>query len=241
MLFMVMHKMDPKLEAGGPPDQSVIRNMGKLIGETIAQGKFHNAAGLKRSAERVRLRFKDGQCEITKGPLRGENELISGFAMIEVKTMDDAISWTKRFADALGEDVEVDVGPVVERWDLGMMEKPANPPLHAISMHKATAKSEAGVPPSPAQLERMGTLIEEMKAAGVFMAAEGLAPSSRGARLRAKGGKHSWTDGPFAESKELISGFTIVKVDSLAEAKAWTERYADALGECEVDVREVHS
>jgi hypothetical protein len=80
-----------------------------------------------------------------------------------------------------------------------------------------------------------------MKDAGVFLAGEGLKPSSRAARLRTSGGKHTWTDGPFAETKELIAGFVILELPSLQVAKAWTDRYADILGDIEVDVREVIS
>jgi hypothetical protein len=90
-------------------------------------------------------------------------------------------------------------------------------------------------------MDKMQKLMAEMNAAGVLLAAEGLKPSSRGARVVAKAGKHTWVDGPFAESKEMIAGFTIIKVDSLADAKAWTTRYADILGDCEVDVREVEA
>ena len=67
MLFMVMHKVTPQLEAGGKPDATLIKNMGQLVGEAASQGKLRNGAGLKRSAERVRLRFRGGECETTKG------------------------------------------------------------------------------------------------------------------------------------------------------------------------------
>jgi hypothetical protein len=240
MLFMVMHKTDANMEAGGKPDQSIISSMGKLVGDLIKDGKLHNAAGLKRSAERVRLKFKDGKREVTQGPLRGENELVAGFAMLKVKSMEEAVSWASRFAEVVG-DVEIDVGPVVEAWDLGLAPKPDNAPLRVLAVHKADKQSESGAPPSAEVGAKMGKLIAEMQSAGVFLAAEGLAPSSRGARLIAKGGKHTWTDGPFAESKELIAGFTILKADSIEEVKAWTTRYAKILGDVEVDVREVLS
>jgi hypothetical protein len=240
MLFMVMHKLTPEIESGAPPDRPLIDAMGKLIGETIEQGKFHNAAGLHRTAQRVRLRCKGGQCAVTRGPLQGEHELLAGFAQIKVKSMDEAIAWTQRIAEADGGEVEFDIGPVVERWDLGLVPKPnVELPLNALIVRKADAAFERGERPASATSPKVQAVLDEMRKEGVLLATETLKPSARGARLRTAQGKHTWIDGPFAESKEMISGFTILKADSLAEAKAWTDRYADILGDIEVDVREV--
>ena len=236
MLYMVMHKTNAQMEAGVKPDQSIIENMGKLIGEAIEKGILHNGAGLKGSAERVRISVKGGKATMQKGPYKGENELIAGFGQFRVKSMDEGIAWAKRFAEVVG-DVDMEVGPVVERWDLGLMDKPADAPLQVLCMHKADASSERDTPPTEAMMAKMGALIDEMQKAGVLIAAEGLRASKHGARLTAKGGKNTWVDGPFAESKELIAGFTILRLGSLAEAKAWTERYAAILGDIEVDVR----
>ena len=238
MLFMVMHKMTPELEQGLPPNPDIIQNMGKLIGEAREKGLLHDGAGLRRSAERVRLEFAGGKCKKTEGPLRGSNELVSSFVILKVPTMDDAIVWATRIADAVG-DVEIEVGPVVEPWHLGLVPEPKNPPLRVMAMTKADAASESGASPSPAIAKKLLALIGSMKTAGVFLAAHSLMPSSRGARLQNRSGKRTWTDGPFAESKELISGFAMLRLGSLQEAMAWTERYADILGDIEVDVREV--
>jgi hypothetical protein len=239
MLFMVMHKTNDEMENGGKPDPAIITNMGRLIGETREKGMFHTGAGLKPSAERVRLTYSGGKRTQTRGPLEGSNELVAGFAMLKVRSMDEALDWAGRFAEVLG-DVEVDVGPVVEPWDLGLLAKPDNAPLRVLAMNKATASTEAGTPPSAEVIAKMDALIQSMKDADVFIQAEGLKPSSGGARLRAASGKHTWTDGPFAESKELISGFSIIRVASRQEAMDWTKRYADILGDIEVDVLEVY-
>jgi hypothetical protein len=237
MLFMVMHKAT-EANDNVKPDATLIAEMGALIGEARANGTFRNGAGLRPRADRIRLNVKGGKVTRTDGPLKGGNELVAGFAMLKVHSMDEAVEWATRFAEVVG-DVEIDVGPVVEPWDLGLMEKPANAPLRVLSMHKADAASEAGTPPTPELMQRMERLIESMKDAGVFLAGEGLKPSALGARLRTSGGRHTWTDGPFSETKELIGGFTMLELNSLQEAKAWTDRYADILGDVEVDVREV--
>ncbi|MDB4989751.1 MAG: hypothetical protein JWN04_4929, partial [Myxococcaceae bacterium] len=197
----------------------------------------------KGSAERIRLRWRGGKRELTRGPLRGENELVAGLAMLQVKSLDEAVTWTTRIAETEGcHDVEFDLGPLVEGWDLGLAPKPPGDiPLRVLAVRKADSHSEAGTAPSAETMTKMQALLSEMKAAGVLLAVEGLKPSARGARLQTRAGKHTWVDGPFTESKELIAGFTMIKLPSLADAKAWAARYADILGDTEVDVREVFS
>ena len=89
---------------------------------------------------------------------------------------------------------------------------------------KASEESEAGVLPSAEDFARMGTFNEELVNAGVMLAADGLQPSSKGARVTFSGGKTTVVDGPFAETKELIAGFWIWQVNSLEEAIAWVKR-----------------
>ncbi|HKP55320.1 MAG TPA: YciI family protein [Polyangiales bacterium] len=235
MLFMVMHKLNDEIRAGGPPRKELVDNMGKLVGEAIAAGKFLDGDGLREPASRVRL--KAGT--VIRGPYSGENELISGFVKLKVSTIDEAVAWAKRFAETVGA-TEVEVGPVTEAWDIGVAPKPEGPvPLRVLVLQKADAASEAGKPLSPERKQRLGALIDEMKSAGVFLTADRLAPSSKGTRLQRAGGKNRWTDGPFAESKELVSGYSLLQVESKQEAIAWTERYAEILGDIEVDIREV--
>lgn len=88
---------------------------------------------------------------------------------------------------------------------------------------KATADSEAGRPPEPKHMEAMISFNEQLAKDGVLLAAEGLRASSKGTRLRFDGGRATVTDGPFAETKELISGFWIVQGKSREEV---VERFA---------------
>jgi hypothetical protein len=75
-----------------------------------------------------------------------------------------------------------------------------------------------------------------MKDAGVLLSTGALEPTSRAARLRTHGGKQTLVDGPFAESKELVGGFVILELDSRTEAVEWAKRYAQVLGEVELDI-----
>ncbi len=105
---------------------------------------------------------------------------------------------------------------------------------------KASEKSEAGVMPSEQLLREMGQFNEELVKAGVMLAGEGLHPSSKGKRVHFAGKKRTVTDGPFAETKELIAGFWLWKVKSMDEALEWLKRcpnpHAD---EGDVEIRQV--
>ena len=87
----------------------------------------------------------------------------------------------------------------------------------------------------------MGNYNEELVKAGVLLAAEGLAASSQGARVKFSGDKRTVIDGPFAETKELIAGFTIIQVKSLEEAIEWVKRAPNLSpnGEAEVEIRKL--
>ena len=100
---------------------------------------------------------------------------------------------------------------------------------------KADPSYEAGGPPNPALLAAVGKLSEEMTKAGVLVQSGGLLPSSKGTRVRASGGKMTVTDGPFAETKELIGGFAILEASSKEEAirlgKEFMQLHVDVLGQ----------
>ena len=105
---------------------------------------------------------------------------------------------------------------------------------------KANEDSEAGVLPSKELIAAMGKYNEELAKAGVLLAADGLQPSSKGARVSYSGRERTVTDGPFAETKELIAGFWIIQAKSLDEAVEWAARVPFEAGQVEVrQVQEV--
>ena len=105
---------------------------------------------------------------------------------------------------------------------------------------KANEDSEAGVMPSEDLLRQMGEYNEEMVKAGVLLAGEGLHPSSKGARVKFSGKERSVIDGPFTEAKELIAGYWLIQVKSLAEAIEWVKRCPNPMeGESEIEIRQV--
>ena len=106
---------------------------------------------------------------------------------------------------------------------------------------KASKDSEAGVMPDEKLLAAMGKYNEELAKAGVMLAGEGLHPSSKGARVKFSGDKRIVTDGPFPETKELVAGFWIWKLNSLQDAIAWVKRIPNPMPgtESEVEIRQV--
>lgn len=107
-------------------------------------------------------------------------------------------------------------------------------------MVKATPESEAGAPPDPKLFEEWGKYNQELIKAGVLLAAEGLQPSSKGARVRFSGDKCTVIDGPFAETKELVAGFSLLQVRSKEEAVEWVKRSPrPSRTDCEIEVRQV--
>jgi hypothetical protein len=103
---------------------------------------------------------------------------------------------------------------------------------------KASKESEAGILPDQKILTEMGKYNEELANAGVLLAAEGLQASSKGTRVKFEGDKRIVTDGPFAETRELIAGFWIWKVNSKQEAIEWLKR-APFGGGTEIEIRQV--
>jgi hypothetical protein len=107
---------------------------------------------------------------------------------------------------------------------------------------KASRDSEAGVMPEEKLMAAMADYHDQLAKAGVLLDASGLQPSSKGWRIRYSQGQRTVIDGPFAESKELVAGYTIIQVRSRQEALEWTRRFPAPHGEdveAEIEVRQM--
>ncbi|BCT94116.1 hypothetical protein LYSHEL_31430 [Lysobacter helvus] len=113
--------------------------------------------------------------------------------------------------------------------------------MRVMVMVKATPNSEAGTLPSEQLLREMGQFNEDLVKAGVMLAGEGLQPSSKGVRVRFSGRDRTVTDGPFAETKELVAGFWLWQVRSMEEAVEWVKRCPNPMpGEdSDIEIRQV--
>jgi len=240
MRFLCMHKASAKDEAGILPPPELIAGMGQLIGEAAKSGTFLAGEGLRPSSTRFRLTFRGAECDVRQGPFQGDNDLPQRLVILRVDSTDAAIDWARRFGQAANA-TRLELGPLTEPWDLGMMPKPPGKvPLRFLLLQQSTASSEAGTPPSAAQQQAVRTVLAAMQKAGVLVFSETLLPSSKGARLHYQDNKRRRVDGPFTESKELIGGFCMLQMRSLDEVAAWSDRFARIIGgTCEMDVRVV--
>ena len=237
MRWMIMHKTEPKWEAGEPPSRDLVAKVGALLGEMAEANALGGGDGLRASSLGVRLRFQGGRRTEIRGPFAGENELPAGMLNVRTRSLEEAAGWADRLAEVVG-DLEVDIRPITEAWDIGLAPRP--PGLQTtryMLLYKADGASEAGAPMPPEKRAHLRRLTGEMSKAGVLLVHERLEPSAKGKRVRFRGGKRKIIDGPFTESKELIAGYVIVLADSLDAAMVWADRYGSAV-ECEeLDVR----
>jgi hypothetical protein len=116
--------------------------------------------------------------------------------------------------------------------------------MRVMILRKADAEteSEADAAPSEELIRAMGAYVEELTRAGVMISGDGLKPSSQGARVKFSRGRPKVTDGPFAETKELIAGVSIFEVTSLEEAVEWIKKWPqiDGNGEVEIEIRPMY-
>ena len=108
--------------------------------------------------------------------------------------------------------------------------------MRFLSIYKT---AERGVPPSEEEMTKMGKLIEDGMREGWLLATEGCLPSSLGARVRLSTGKLIVTDGPFAETKELVGGFAVLRTNSKEEAIELIEKFLHVVGEGECELRQL--
>jgi hypothetical protein len=111
--------------------------------------------------------------------------------------------------------------------------------MRFLLVHRLDESKPDAYSPSAEVVAGVGRMMGEMTKAGVLLAAEGVLPSSTGALVRSSGGKRTVTDGPFTEAKEVIGGFALLQVRSKEEAVEWAGRFAEVIGDVEVEVRQV--
>jgi hypothetical protein len=229
-----MHKVDAKMEAGEKPSQEIIQKMGQFVGRHLKSGIFKDGAGLHRSAARARVTFAGGKPTVERGPYTGRNELLASFALISTTGIEKAIEAAIELGASAG-NAEVEVGPVVEGWDLNGSPRPADAPHRFLLLVKAGPSFEAGA----AQPAAMQTVLDRWQREGLLQSQTSLKPSKNAKRYKMTAGKRQWVDGPFAESKELVAGFSVLELPSFEELRPLIEEYASILGDNEVDCREL--
>lgn len=118
MRVMGLLKADKHSEAGAPPSQELLEKMGVFIEEITKAGVLVASDGLQPSSKGARVKLSKGNFSVTDGPFTETKELIASYALFEVKSMAEAIQWTKRFLEVLGEG-ECEIRPLFEPADFG--------------------------------------------------------------------------------------------------------------------------
>jgi len=251
MQFMIIRKADAATEALLPPAPGLIEDMEAYHQYLAEQGRVGLALGLRPSAHAVRLRMAPDGDSITDGPFAETKELVAGFTIIEAASKEAAIallgSWPASDADATGEVVlelrETGCPGGCAEVAPGMPDNDDSAGRYVILL-RADAASERDAIPPPARLDALDAFNAAELDAGVLLAGDGLKSSARGARARIAAGGISIHDGPFAEAKELIAGFWMIRAGSMQEAIAWARKLPyphriDADTVVEVEIREV--
>jgi hypothetical protein len=239
MRLLMMHNTDARTEAGILPSAELMQNMGLLVEDMSRAGVMLSGIGLKPSSTGVRLNFSAGSRRVRQGPYAGPGKLPAGLVLVQVLAIEDAVEWATRLAAVLG-DCEIDIRPECEPWDLGLCPKPAGLATTSFMLvYKPQGQDEAAIA-AAGRGAAMAALLGAMAQAGVFVAAEAMRPSAGSLRLAYRGGARQVTDGPFAESKELIGGYCMIQVDSIEQALPWSDRFAGVQGDVEADIRQLY-
>ncbi|MDN4054551.1 YciI family protein [Massilia sp. YIM B02763] len=245
MQFMIIRKADAASEAGAHPSAALIGEMEAYFKQLADAGALVMVQGLERSSRAVRLRLGPGGDLLAKGPFPVA-ELAAGFLVIEAASKDAAVAWARQWpaADA-GPDSEL-VLEVRETGCVGgCVQVP--PPADAgagrsyFILLRADADTERDFIPEQARLDALDAFNAREAAAGTLLTGDGLMASARGARVRIGAGGSTVVDGPFAEAKELIAGFWMIRAGSLDEAVAWARTVPYPTGpQVVVEIRAAH-
>jgi hypothetical protein len=244
MRFIIMHKTNAHWESGAVPSAALIARVGEMLVGLANAGVLLGAEGLRASAEGVRLRFAAGQRTVINGPFDGAHALPAGFSIVRAASLEDAIEWASRRAQTLGdaEQIEFDIRPVSEPWDIGMAPAPAGVTARRyMVLQNATPATESGETPSAPQRAALRRVTEEGTGRVEHILSETMRPSRKGRRYKNSQGGMSVLDGPFTETKELIAGYIIVSSESLDNAGRWAEQYLRVVEAEEVEVRELEA
>jgi hypothetical protein len=219
MRVMVLGPGNQETEAGVRPKPEAIERMVKYNEELAKAGVVLDGAGLMPTSTAKRVRFEGAQRTVIDGPFAETRELIAGYWIWQVCSMDEAVDWLKRAPFDGG--VEVTIR---QHFTWRPPTAGEDTTIRVMVFVPGNKESEAGVMPPTDLIEKMTTYNEELVKAGVMLDGQGLTPTSKAKRVRFEGDKRTVIDGPFAETKELVAGYAIWQVKSIDEAVEWVKR-----------------
>ena len=230
MRFVILRKADRRTETGLDADETL----------PVAAALPH--ATLQASSHGVRLHFSADGPQVVPGPFEHTEDLVAGFGFLEADSLQAATDQLGRWVPG------PEAAPVLEIRESGCpgglpgihsSAAQQDPDPRFMVMLLSDAQLEADAPTAPERLDAMARRNDQSVAAGVLLAGDGLKSSATGARLKFGGGKPRVVDGPFAEAKELIAGFWLIRARSMDEAIEWASRYPYAPAHPVVEIRPV--
>jgi len=108
MRFLLFHRLDERVPDAFTPSEDLVQSVGRFVDEMVRAGVLLCAEGLRPSAQGARVSVRDGRRTVVDGPFDADDTVLAGFALVQVKSKDEAIEWASRFADVIG-DVEMEV------------------------------------------------------------------------------------------------------------------------------------
>lgn len=215
MEFMLLFVM----ERGDSAEPDAMRKMNHLAQELADQGKLRRGAPLADEAESVRVRVRDGKALVHDGPYAESKEVLGGFWIVDVADRAEALEIAKRSPAARWGTVEVHA--VRARWEFPDREK-GTPYLFAFRHEEGLVDCDG------TKLAEMVTFGEQLASADKLFETAPLTADPPPARVLARSGEALVVDGPFAEAKEAVGGYSIVRAENDAEALAIAKRYPHA-------------
>lgn len=242
MRFLILRKADLRTEQGAMPGDELLAAMDSYHQQLTDAGVMRAGAGIRPSAEGVRLKLGDGEPVVSRGPFPA-GELVAGFSVFEADSREQAIDWIKRWP---AQDVDGEL--TIEVREAGCHEGCAEVRASSataggryVVLLRSSPALEAELPVARERIDRLEAHNAAEAAKGVLLAADGLRSSARAARVHFKAGKASVLDGPFTEIKEMIAGYWLIRAESLDDAIKWAKRNPYPTGpEVDVEIRPLY-
>ncbi|HEX8612254.1 MAG TPA: YciI family protein [Telluria sp.] len=245
MRYMLLRRTDPAHEAGLPLSAGEREALAAYTRQMAEAGILRGCEHLLPSASGVRLAIANGRATLAAGPFPDTQELIAGFAVIDVASRDEALAWAARWpsGDAGAAEAEIEVrlsGCPGGCADVQAAEASSARGQRFAILLRSSTDLENETPVARARLDALDAHNAAEASAGVLLGADGLRSSTYGARVRLASGKLTVVDGPFTEIKEMIAGYWLIRAPSLQDAIAWAARNPYPVGPpVEVEIRQL--